>query len=274
MPGTAKDDDKLKIAPIDKPNDPPVTDPDKVPPVDDDVKPKDTDDKIVPDKFLDKDGQPDVAKMAKAYTELETKLGESGTEKTGLKQERDGLKTQIDELTKKAAGDDETKTDVQVQLDDLQKQLEEGEITIPQFTAKQGKLLTEIAITSTLVATEEQAKNRDLNRQAGDAEDQWLKDNPDFQKVVDSGVLDEIKKENPLLHDNFVAYKIYMAQQSFAEGKAEAEADKIKKGADLAGDVLQDPGLPKRSNTGQTSLTQEQIEAKQHQTLKKMRGEA
>lgn len=216
--------------------------------------------------------------LEKAYTDLEKKFGEQGKELGGLRKNQ-ALMT--DELTKyrtsaekKAGGGEkkEPKTDYEANLNKIYQDLEAGDISVLEAIKQSNALTAEIATAQALNAASRRTQELLVDKDAETAEKQFLKDHPDYEELVQSGKLQPYIDKNPLLVDETIAYFQYKATEAFEKGREESE--RLAKAGTIADQVLKEPGgtSVQRIPTRQKPLTEAELEAKQSETINKMRG--
>jgi len=263
MPDTIKtDEDGKKIAPVDMPIP-------KAPATD---KAADGGDNTGATKTFGKFKT--AEELEKAYTDLENKLGTQGKELGNLRKSHalitDEL-TRHKSATEKATAKKEPETDYEAQLNDIYTKLEGGDISVLEAIKLSNKLTAEMTMAQSMAMANKRTQELLSDKDAEAAEKQFLKDNPDYEELVASGRLQPFIDKNPLLVDETIAYFQYKAEERFEAGKAEAE--RIAKGTENANKVLKTPGSQEqRTPTRQKPLTDAELEAKQNQTIDKMRG--
>jgi len=256
------DEDGKKIAPVDMPT------PAKAPATDKPAEGGDSDAKIF-GKFKTPE------ELGKAYTDLENRFGTQGKELGSLRKSNALL---ADELTKhksaaeKATAKKEPETDYEAKLNDIYTQLEGGEISVLEAIKQSNALTAEMTMAQSMTMANKRTQELLSDKDAEAAEKQFLKDNPDYEELVASGKLQPFIDANPLLVDETIAYFQYKAEERFEAGKAEAE--RIAKGTENADKVLKTPGsqIQRTPTRQQKPLTDAELEAKQSQTIDKMRG--
>lgn len=262
------DEDGKKIAPVDMPTP-------KAPTTD---KPEDKggdkDAKVLAGKFKTPE------ELEKAYTDLENKLGAQGKELGSLRKTHALL---TDELSKKKGADAdkdkkaEPATDYDAQLADISARLEAGDISVAEAIKQSNALTAEMTMAQALNVANKRTQELLTDKDADAAEKQFLKDHPDYEELVASGELQPFIDANPMLVDETIAYFQYKAQKAHDEGfeKGKEESERIAKAGDEADKVLKSPGTPvQRTPARQKPLTEAELEAKQNDTLNKMRGAA
>jgi len=210
--------------------------------------------------------------LAEAYQSLESKLGEQGSELGDLRSANKVLTDQMAEVQKAAKEREEAgkppATDYESKLGVIYKQLNDGDLTVEDALQQSNALTAEAAA---LKAVEEATKSFQDTLQKRDAEaiqKEFLKANPDFAELRDSGKLDPIKQESGGMHDDFSAYYAYKAAQEYERGKAEAL--KLASGDEDTKTVLTKPGETiKETNKPKTPLSEAETEASM---LKAMEG--
>ena len=203
-------------------------------------------------------------KLAEAYQNLEGKLGEQGTEVGDLRAANRVLTEQIESAQRAAKteeGPEKPATDYEAQLTAIYKQVNDGDISVEEAMQKSNALTAE---TATAQAVEQSTVRFEETLQDRDAEaiqKQFLKDNPDFAELRDSGAL-KVIREGPggEMHDDFSAYHALKATQAFDKGKLEAA--KLAAGDDTTKTVLTKPGESiQQTNKPKGPLSEPDLEA-------------
>jgi hypothetical protein len=147
------------------------------------------------------------------------------------------LRAKFDEMSRPPAGPSEDQ-----QLADIYKAMETGDMDIHEGMRKA------LEINSNLTAAKVMNQMSQQQKQArvADVQGKFLKNNPDYEEVIQSGALAQYLEEDPLA-DEYTAYRLYKADQKLAgvqkdnEAKiaaAKEEGAKLAKGAESAGKVL------------------------------------
>ena len=169
--------------------------------------------------------------LEQSYTALEQKLGEQGEEVGNLRKQTQFLTEQL-ESGKQAAQDEggEVGEDYNAKLQDIQNQIEEGDLSISEGLAKTSEITAAMAADQAMTKFQEtqQQQTVEASRQ------KFSEENPDFFELQQKGALDKVKSQYPGLHDDFSAYfqlkADQQAQQAYERGKQEmakiAEGDK------------------------------------------------
>jgi len=205
-----------------------------------------------------------VDDLATAYKELESKIGQQGSELGSMKQMNAMLLEQMQQAKAQAetpaTEDEKDDFDYQTQMPELQKAVSEGDIPIEEALARSANLAAESATRSAMSKYQEMtAKQSQQN-----AQQRFIDENPDFLEMQRSGALEPIKKSLPGLHDDFSAFYAFKAQQAAEAAQKQADIDRISKGDERAAKVLQSPGGPKSKNIGKPAakLSQADLKAK------------
>lgn len=142
----------------------------------------------------------------------------------------------------------ESKKDPEASYDDLEaglfQQFEDGDLDSGQYARELSKLSRQRASTEAQEAIRTELEQRD-NR---DIQENFLKQNPDYEDLVSSGSLDEFKAANPM-HDNMSAYYEFKAKEAGAQATQAEEARKTAEEAQKAGKVLGKQGEGVRDKT-------------------------
>lgn len=179
----------------------------------------------------DKPGPDDkIAKFEKMVAASQSMIGKQANE-------IGALRAKLDEMSKPAAG-----KSVNEQIAALTKAMDSGDIDIA--TGMQQAL----DLYGSIVADNVMQKVTTQQKQSKTAEVQanFLKNNPDYNEVLESGALNQYLQEDPLA-DEYTAFHLYKRDQKIANIQKESEAKiaaakeegaKLAKGAVQAGNVL------------------------------------
>jgi len=191
-----------------------------------------------PEQGTPEEKAPDpVALLEARLKESQSMIGKQGNTMGALKSEIAALRAEIAEARKQPEGPG----DEQV-LADLYKKMDTGEIDIA--TGMQQALQINSKLTAAQVMRQFQADQQ--RNKTAEVQGNFLKENPDFHEVVNSGTLQSYLDADPL-SDEYTAYKMYKADQKIAElekatqakiAAAKEEGAKLAKGAEAAGKVL------------------------------------
>jgi hypothetical protein len=113
--------------------------------------------------------------------------------------------------------------DFDTKLVDLNKKLDEGEVSMSEYMKDYTKLVETRTTAKVQAIQAEQQKNMKMSS----LETQFLSKNADYMDIVQSGKLEPIKQADPL-HDNISAYYAYKAQEAKA-GAEKSIQDAIEK---------------------------------------------
>jgi hypothetical protein len=180
--------------------------------------------------------------LATAYTELEKKLGEQGSELGSMKQMNAMM---LEQMQDRQARDQTPPTesegeqiDYAGQMAALRDQLEAGDISIEDALIQMGNMTAETATKNALKQYEE----LNAQKQQEEAQNRFLNENPDFTELQRSGQLEAVKKTLPGLHDDFSAYFALKANEAAKAADRQKEIEQIAQGAERTDKVLQKPG--------------------------------
>lgn len=206
--------------------------------------------------------------LATAYTELEKKLGEQGSELGSQKQMNAML---LEQMQTRQAQDQTPATEEEVDdfnyeasMSEIAKGVEEGDIPIEQALVQASNLAAENATRSALSQYEQMT----AKQQQAKAQDQFLTDHPDFLELQKSGQLEAVKQTLPGMHDDFSAYFAFQAEKALADAQAKQELEKIAQGDERTSKVLNKPGA-KAKDIGKPKKGMSPAELKAH-TLAKL----
>ncbi len=134
------------------------------------------------------------------YQNLQTEYGRRGSEVGELRQTVAQLQSDIPRLVEQAKATPPA-TDYETMLSGINTKFENGEITVSQALAETARITAEVAnqrATQTAQAVIGKAlSERDNN----DVKKAFLSKHDDFAAIVESGALEPIKAENPLMNN-------------------------------------------------------------------------
>lgn len=192
-----------------------------------------------------------------SYTELQRKLGSQGQELASVRQEYDGLRSQLET---KAPATPEKSVDQRIQ--EVAKAYENGDLTFEQQQAQIATLIREDAeakFTQREQALTESLRNEFTRALSERDQQKVIKDfhdkNPEFQPLVESGKLDEIKASNPL-HDDYSAFLAYQNQQL----QEQINTMKLESGKEPAKKTLDDAGYTASKEQNKPKLSGRDLE--------------
>lgn len=193
-------------------------------------------------KIGDKEyGSPE--ELAKAYTSLEKKLGSQGSEVGELRKQNQLLMRQMEQaLDKQKATETQQqapKTDYEALMADIKTKVDSGDLSIEEALFQSNQITAQMAEERALSKAEQFMSQQLQQRDAQSIQKDFLKENPDFLELQQSGALEQVKASNPL-HDDLSAYYALQAQQAYERGKMEQAA--LKEGAARTDKVLTKPG--------------------------------
>lgn len=216
--------------------------------------------------ILGKFNSPD--ELATAYQELEKKMGEQGNELGTQKQMNSMLMEQMQARQAQdqtpATEDEKDDFDYEAQKAELRAKVDEGDLSIEEYTDAVSALSAEYATRNALSQYEQMT----AKQQQEQAQDQFLTDHPDFLELQSSGQLEAVKQTLPGMHDDFSAYFALQAEQARAAAQAKEETDDIAAGDERTGKVLNKPGA-KAKDIGKPKKGMSSAELKAH-TLAKL----
>ena len=129
--------------------------------------------------------------------------------------------------------------DHQNELNEVYRELEDGDISVEEAMQRSNVLTAELAAQKGAKEATEKMGEIFQEREAKEIQDKFLKDNPDFAELRDSGKLEPIKEELGGMHDDFSAYFAFRAGQA-GEGKTSVEGEQTNKPqAPLSDDELE-----------------------------------
>ena len=206
----------------------------------------------------------DTSLMEKQLANLEKVIGRQGEELGQLRKEKES------NAAPEQPNYDQMEANITEQLDSGELDLATAMKQISRLASQRGA--------EEAVSTIEQNQQRNQNEAAIG---KFKQDNPDYDSVKASGVLDEIASENPL-HDDFSAYLEYkrnelassMEQQIVAAKQAgEQEGAALAAESGNAANVLGGRGNDVRDTIKQTNFTSRgQMKSAMSDALSKVRG--
>ncbi|MCK5581915.1 MAG: hypothetical protein KAJ18_11660 [Candidatus Omnitrophica bacterium] len=186
-------------------------------------------------------------------------------------QELGDARKQVDTLTKqfeKKAEPTETVDTFDNQIAEINKQVEDGDLSYTEGLAKMAVVTTERATGDAIKGVQE----FQTQQQADTSKAAFLSNNPEFEQLQASGALNEIKNTLPGLHDDFSAFHAYQAGQAIvdvdtkiatakAEGIEEGKAEmaKIATGDTNTQKVLSTPGSAIDVGKGDKPKTKQEL---------------
>ncbi len=220
-----------------------------------------------------------------AYKELEKKLGAQGNELGLLRQQNQQLLELLAQQKQGGAegggqqGSQEATPPLEERLSEIARKVEDGEMDMAEAMAEQAKLIREATLTEAAQIIEQ----REAERKAEEAIAEFQRQNPDFLELKQSGVLEEIKQQSPIEHDDFSAYWHYkalqaqkLAEEAAKEGFKEGidQKAKVVEGMKPAGTVLKGPGTEMKNPPPNRKYTDEERRQAMLETLKNIRNQA
>lgn len=118
-----------------------------------------------------------------------------------MKQALQEMRDQMETLAKDKAGGEAEKPDLDTQFAEINKQLEDGDISLSDAMNKQRQLIEASSQQRLESVMQQQKREADAEKVKG----QFLADNPDYTEVLEGGELDPIMQANPV-HDEVSAY--------------------------------------------------------------------
>lgn len=207
--------------------------------------------------------------LATAYTELEKKIGEQGSELGAQKQMNTMLLDQVKATNAQAqvpaTNTEAEAVDYDAQMLEISAAVENGNMPIEEALMTMAKMASAKATDSALSKYQEldKAQKQEATQQS------FLDSHPDFLELQQSGELDEIKNSLPGMHDDFSAYFAYQADQATQAAAEKQEIDRIAAGSERADKVLQKPGNPQTQKIGKPQKRMSPGELERH-TLAKL----
>lgn len=201
--------------------------------------------------------------LASAYTELEKKFGEQGSDLGNQKQMNSLLTEQLQareaQAETPATEVEKDAFDFDGQMQQLSDAVEEGDLPIGQALMQASQLSAQNATNTALSKYEELTQQKAVE----DAQQRFLQENPDFTELQQTGQLEDIKGQYPGLHDDFSAYYALQAANSKAATEQKEAVQKIAQGDVRTEKVLQKPGSSQVRNIGRTNTKMSDYDIKQ-----------
>jgi hypothetical protein len=211
--------------------------------------------------ILGKFNSPD--ELATAYTELEKKLGEQGTELGSMKQMNSMM---LEQMQNRQAQDQTPATETEKDSFDydagmqaITEKVQNGDLSIEEALAETANLTAEKATRNAL----SQYEQMNARQQQEAAQQKFLEDHPDFTQLQQTGELEKIKKTLPGMHDDFSAYFAFQADKALQEAQDKQALDTIAQGDERTDKVLQKPGA-KAKDIGKPKGKLSEAELKAH----------
>jgi predicted RNA-binding protein YlqC (UPF0109 family) len=182
------------------------------------------------------------------------------------------LRAKLEEMSRPPAGpsDDE-------QLSRLYQAMDSGEIDIAEGMRQALAINSKLTASKVMSQLQQQQQQGEVTK----VQEKFLRDNPDYEKVLESGALDPYLEADPLA-DHYTAYHKLKADERVAEITKEYEAKilaakeegaKLAKGAESAGKVLGKQGGPAiAQQVNRPFKNNQEASAAMLETLKQMRS--
>lgn len=201
--------------------------------------------------------------LAKDHENLQGLYGKHTEEVSDVRAANKVLTMQAEATAKEAREREATKeppTDYEGQLTAIYKQLNDGDISVEEAMQQSNALTAEAAAAKATEASSAKLEETLQNRDAEAMQKQFLKDNPDFVTLRDSGALEPIKQgPGGEMHDDFSAYYALKAAEGVKQGKKEAA--ELAAGDKGTQTVLTKPGETiQQTNKPKTSLSETELE--------------
>jgi hypothetical protein len=195
----------------------------------------------------------------KSYQELHKKFGEHSNVVGELRKQNQMLQEQMAQLAEQSkvredkAREAPPPTDYEKMLREVAQKVEAGDMSYEDGLVQSNKITrewtkaeNEMEKASLLEAARSEVTNILQAKDSEQVVSKFHERNPDFQQLVETGALDQLKAEDPLL-DNLSAYWKHQAMTAKEKEAAAFEAGKqdalrVKAGSEKAGKVLADPG--------------------------------
>lgn len=166
-----------------------------------------------------------LEELEEGFVNSQKLVGEQGQELGDARKQVQTLTSQFE----KKAEPTETVDTFDDQIAQINKQVEDGDLSYTEGLAKMAAITTEQATGDAIKGV--QAFQSQQQTEASKAS--FLSANPEFEQLQASGALNEIKNTLPGLHDDFSAYQAYQTNQALADVDARiatAKAEGIEEG--------------------------------------------
>lgn len=195
----------------------------------------------------------------KSYQELQKKFGEHSNVVGELRKQNQALMQEVQSIKEAASKREEAArnmpppTDYEKMLAEIAKKFDDGELTPEQALIESNKITREWSKAEAeqekqalLQQARQEVQTLLSEKDAQQVVTKFHEANPEFKAMQESGQLEQIKAEDPLLDDLAAYWKAQalkgqeLAAAKFEEGKKEAL--RVAAGSEKAGKVLSDPG--------------------------------
>lgn len=190
-----------------------------------------------------------VEELEKGYGELNSQQGQQGNELGALQTQIAEQNRQMAELIasqnnqQQQAQQEPQQVDFETERAKIGAKMDEGELSIPDGLAQLRKIdavETDQRVQGMLAQVQDGFTQQLAERDQETVANRFHEKNPEFGKLQQSGVLQQIIAEDEFIQDDFQAYLKYQANQAYVKGKDEA-ANEIA-GSAPAGDVVSNAG--------------------------------
>lgn len=195
-------------------------------------------------KGPEKAGDDKISKLEKMLNDSKSMIGKQSSEVGALRK-------QLQELQQAKA--EPAGPSLEDQIDVISDQIENGDIGLKEGNRAIAKLSAQMAEQSAMAKFSQQKETERVSTM----QQKFLQANPDFEELVNNGVLDSYLEADPMA-DEYVAYKQYKAdervkalEEEYAAkiAAAKEEGAKLAQGADAAGKVLGKTGSAARATS-------------------------
>jgi len=205
-----------------------------------------------------------IENLQKVFDRQGNEIGTVRKENQSLAAQNAELKQTLDEMAAKTASSED------LMVADIYQQIEDGEVGLAdglrQLNERTRVVAKQEALDLAKSAMTEELSNRDRIA----VEKQFVKENPDYMELLESGEIEKVRAKNPL-HDNFSAFFEIRAEQAYEKGKADIE--KVAKGAALSEKILTKPGAAIRQvNQPKRPLTSNELRQSGLEVLRGLRS--
>jgi hypothetical protein len=192
-----------------------------------------------------------IQELEKGYQNLERMHGQTA-------QQMGDISAQNQALMQKMAALEQMQQKPTVDYDGMRakigKQMDDGEITYAQglqqvraIDAQEQQERLQQVQQETLAATQQQFQQELAARDEQRIVDDFIRENPEFPELQQTGVLEEIKANDRFINDDYQAYLAYKAQRAFDEGKDAAVKEVA--GSEPAANIASSPGSAMKNET-------------------------
>ena len=209
------------------------------------------------------------------YKQLEKKLGEQGNELGTMRQQNQELQNALQQMQQsQTPAAQEQAQDLQSQLQGIRAKLDEGDLSPDEALFETAQIVAQMSRMEAEQIADQRLQKFQQDSEADRVLSRFHEQYPDFEELRQNGVLGEVKKQLPGLHDDFSAYFEYKAKTSADEAyeRGKKEMEKLAQGDAAAGKVLSKPGNTIRQKNQQPLSSPRDVKSSMADALKRARG--